>query len=100
MPRSRAGARYPKFKGKRCYGADLSQHTVNVLRAEKQLNLSYILDAYKNYPNKNKFIDKLYGSDNLRNLIHAGVGEPAIRKTWQKDLIKFKKVRQKYLLYP
>ena len=55
IPRSRAGAQYPKFKGKRCYGVDLSKKTVSSLRKEGHLNLAYLKDAYANYPDKKHF---------------------------------------------
>jgi len=105
IPRSRVGARFPKFKNRRCYGVDLSKLEIKDLRRKKRIDLSYILDAYKNYPDKkhffrkNNFIDTLYGSDALRKMIEAAKSEAQIRKTWEKDLSKFKKIREKYLLY-
>lgn len=106
VPRARAGAKYPKFKGKRCYGVDLSKRSVQSIRREKQLNLHYLLDAYAHYSDKkdfflkNRFFDRLAGTDRLRQQIKAGASEKEIRKSWQKDLKKFKKIRKKYLLYP
>ena len=106
VPRSRAGAKYPKFKGKRCWGVDLSSRSLNAIRREKELNLSYLLDAYRNYPDKrkfflkNRFIDKLAGTSTLRKQVASGVSESAIRKSWQKELNQFKQIRKKYLLYP
>ena len=106
VPRSRAGAKYPKFKGKRCWGVDLSSRSLNAIRREKELNLSYLLDAYRNYPDKrkfflkNRFIDKLAGTSTLRKQAVSGVSESAIRKSWQKELNQFKQIRKKYLLYP
>ena len=105
-PRSMPGARYPKFKGKRCWGVDLSRKSVASIRAEKRLNLSYLLDAYQHDPQKRKFflknhfIDRLAGSDQLRRQILAGKNEAEIRKSWQTDLATFRKIRAKYLLYP
>jgi len=106
VPKSRPGARYPKFRGKRCYGVDLSKINLKENRAGQKLNLGYLQDAYANTPNKkgfflkNRFIDKLAGSDQLRKQIRSGVSEKTIRKSWEKDLEKFKKIRKKYLLYP
>ena len=105
VPRSRAGAKYPKFKGKRCWGADLSSRSLGSIRREKELNLSYLLDAYQNYPNrrkfflKNRFMDKLAGTSSLRKQVVSGMSESAIRKSWQKELNQFKQIRKKYLLY-
>ncbi len=106
VPHSRPGANYPKFKGKRCYGVDLSRIKIKKYCPKGILNLGYLQDAYVNYPDKkgfflkNKFIDKLAGSDQLRKQILSGASEEIIRKSWEKDLEKFKKIRIKYLLYP
>jgi len=105
-PRSMPGARYPKFKGKRCWGVDLGSRSVSSIRAEKRINLTYLLDAYRHYPQKKKFflksgfIDKLSGSDQLRKQVMSSKSEAQIRKSWQADLAKFRKIRAKYLLYP
>ena len=106
IPRSRPGANYPKFRGQRCYGVDLSRTDFKTQYEKKRLNLSYLQNAYANYPDKkkfflkNRFIDKLSGSDKLRKQIESGVSEEEIRKSWEKDLVSFKKIRKKYLLYP
>ena len=106
IPRSRAGAKYPKFKGKRCYGVDLSKKSIYSLRKESRLNLTYLQDAYNHYPDKKhffshrKFFDKLAGNNKLRKQIEAGMAEKEIRESWQKGLLKFKQIRKKYLLYP
>jgi len=105
IPKSRAGAKYPKFKGKRCYGVDLSKTDIKKGSAGQKLNLGYLKDAYAHYPDKKgfflngKFFDKLAGSHQLRKQIHSGTSEKTIRKSWEKDLVKFKKIRKKYLLY-
>ena len=106
VPRSRAGAKYPKFKGKRCYGVDLSKINISKLRKKQQINLGYLQDAYAKHSDKKhffshrKFFDKLAGNSQLRKQIEAGISEEEIRKSWQKDLLKFKAIRKKYLLYP
>ena len=106
VPQSRPGAKYPKFKGKRCYGVDLSKTDFKKDRAEQKLNLNYLQDAYENSPNKksfflkNRFMDSLAGSDQLRKQIRSGDSEKTIRKSWEKDLEKFKQIRKRYLLYP
>ena len=106
VPQSRPGAQFPKFKGKRCYGIDLSKIDFRKDRATQRLDLSYLQDAYANYPDKkgfflkNSFINSLAGSDTLRKQIMSGASEDTIRKSWEKDLEAFKKIRKKYLLYP
>ena len=102
-PISREGAKYPKHQNKTCYGVDLANEPI---RMNGGINLSYLLDAYKNYPYKkkfflkSKFIDKLSGSNKLRQQILTGKSEKTIKKSWKKGLDKFKKIRQKYLIYP
>jgi len=102
-PRSIEGAsRYPKYKGLKCMGVDLRGEGVCVLNT-KQLNLNYLIFAYKNVFNKNKFFnsffEKLAGTDNLRRQIIGGVSVRDIRESWQDDIAKFKIIRAKYLLY-
>ena len=106
VPVPRDGAKYPKHKNKTCYGVDLSGVTVESVRTSNEMSLDYLLDAYKNYSDKEKFflknafIDRLAGSDELRKQIVAGKNEKEIRESWVDDLKQFKKIRAKYLLYP
>ena len=105
VPRPRAGARYPKHSGKRCYGRDLSGLSMRSLYTEKRIDLSYIVDAYRNYPDKrhfflkNHFMDKLAGSTKLREQITHGVSIGKIRESWSRDLKRFKVTRSRYLIY-
>jgi len=102
-PVSREGAKYPKYQNKKCYGVDLRGEFITT---SEGINLSYILDAYKNYRFKkkfflkNRFIDKLAGSSRLRQQIQAGKSAKKIKQSWQKGLKRFKTMRQKYLIYP
>ena len=100
-PKSRVGAKYPKFKNRVCYGVNLRDKKIK----NSQIDLSFILDAYKKYPNKksfflkNRFIDKLSGSNKLRLQIQKGYNQSQIRASWQKGLREFKKIRERYLIY-
>ncbi|MBU1667671.1 DUF1343 domain-containing protein [bacterium] len=102
-PISREGAKFPKHQNKTCYGIDLRVEQITV---DEGINLTYILDAYANYPYKkkfflkNKFIDNLSGSSSLRLQIAQGKSAKQIKERWQKGLEQFKTVRQQYLLYP
>jgi len=102
IPVSMEGAKYPKHKHKTCYGVDL-RSTLMDLSAD--IDLSYLIDAYKNYPNKdrfflkNNFFDKLAGSNKLRKQIKAGMTPHEIKKSWEKGLNEFKEIRKKYLIY-
>ncbi len=44
--------------------------------------------------------DRLAGTDRLRQAIDAGAGLDEIRSGWQDELEAFKRVRERYLIYP
>ncbi len=102
VPKSKVGAKHPKFINQRCYGVDLSRSRFN----KKRFTLAYLQDAYAKYPDKknfflkNNFFDALSGNSQLRKQIKAGLSEKQIRKSWQKNLNTFKQIRKKYLIYP
>lgn len=93
----------PPFKDQVCYGYELSEYAVSILRADAKLNLFWLMDLYKRLSEKtvffNDFFDKLAGNDELRKQIITGKTEDEIRKSWEEDVAKFKKIRKKYLLY-
>lgn len=104
-PRSIAGAsKNPKFKGQICGGEDLRLIDVENLREKKQLDLSFLLNAYSDLNGKtkffNSFFEKLAGTKQLRQQIIHGKSENQIRNSWQQGLDEFKIVRKKYLIYP
>lgn len=92
----------PKFKDQKCYGYDLHDFG-NVVRGLKSIYIFWIIDAYKNAPDKSKFFnsyfDKLAGGSTLRNQIIAGKSEDEIKKSWAEGINQFKQIRKKYLLY-
>ena len=102
----------PNHKDSVCYGLDLRNYDVNELRKSRQINLSWLIELYNAYPNKEVFFtpgrvnedvsafDLRIGTDQLRKQIIAGVSESDIRKSWEPGLKKFKAIREKYLLYP
>jgi len=100
-PVDKPGAANPPQKGQLCYGLDLTK-----IDARKQgFTLKYLISLYEKSPEKDKFflkgnfIDKLYGSDQLRKQLIAGVSEKAIRKSWEPALGEYKVKRKGYLLY-
>ena len=113
-PISRDGAKEPKLKDKLCYGWNLSGTPDQVLRqVDNRIQLKYLIEAYKKFPDKNKFFiapksgkweesffNKLTGNAKLMEQLKAGVSEKDIRKSWEPGLTKFKTIRKKYLLYP
>jgi uncharacterized protein YbbC (DUF1343 family) len=91
------GAKHPKHEAELCHGINLENTKVS------QINLQWLLDAYTSHPNKkeffNPFFTKLAGTEKLQNQIELGYTDDDIRKEWIRPLLKFKKVRAKYLLY-
>jgi uncharacterized protein YbbC (DUF1343 family) len=103
-PISKPGAAtHPKLEGLACRGMDLRSFREKPPR-EKTLSLSWLLFAYRNFPDSENFFipyfDNLAGTDRLRKQIMDGMDEQAIRATWQTDLETFREIRKKYLLYP
>ncbi len=103
-PQSGVGATHPPNEGKVCYGELIGNIAVEVLeKTEGQFRINWLMDAYKAYPDKDKFFTAFFvtlcGSTKLEEQIKNGESEYAIRKSWQKDIEAFKKIRKKYLLY-
>jgi len=112
-PTSRDGAKEPKLKDQTCYGWNLAGTDKEVLqKVDGKIQLSYLLEAYKLFPEKEKFFitpksgkptdyffNKLAGNDALQKQIIAGASEKEIRASWAEGLNAFKKIRKKYLLY-
>lgn len=104
-------AETPLFMNQVCYGIDLRNYDVSELRKTGKINLSWMIELYKNYPEKDKFFDRsisnqignidfLAGDANFKKQIMAGLSEEEIRKTWEPGLSEYKEMRKKYLLYP
>ena len=93
-----------------CYGLDLRNYDTRELRKSKKINLKWMMELYKAYPEKQNFfdksyskqigdIDKLSGTRNFKEQIISGKTEEEIRKSWEPELTNYKKMRKKYLLY-
>jgi uncharacterized protein YbbC (DUF1343 family) len=104
VPQSKTGAKNPLYEGKTCYGIDLSEIPDSTIRNYKQISLLLLKETYKNFPQKelffNNFFPRLSGSTTLKQQIIQNTDEKEIHDSWQADLLKFKKIRKKYLLYP
>jgi uncharacterized protein YbbC (DUF1343 family) len=105
-PMPNEGAKSSKCFNQLCYGWNLSGTKEDVLKnLNGKIQLKYLIEAYKLFPKKdsffltNNFFNKLAGNDVLMKQIKAGKTEKEIKKSWEKDLIKFKAIRKKYLLY-
>ena len=98
IPKPNQGSKYPPHNNKKCYGLDLRDNLL-----ERRLNLSYIIDAYKNTTNKSEFFNdyfiKLSGTKDLKNQIINNTSEEIIRKSWKDKIDEFKLIRKKYLIY-
>ncbi|MBN8679572.1 MAG: DUF1343 domain-containing protein [Chitinophagales bacterium] len=106
MPQPNKGNKNPLFAGNFCGGMDFRNLSVDSIRAEKKLNIRYLLDFYQEFPNKNRFFredlffDLLAGNRQLRGQIIEGKSEAEIRASWEEDLNLYRNIRKKYLLYP
>jgi len=99
-PVANFGAKYPKHKNSVCYGKDLQDEILNDV-----MTMKWIIEAYENATDKAKFFNtanftKHAGTQLLQKQIEAGLSEEDIKATWKNDIERFKKTREKYLLYP
>tara|TARA_R110002124_G_scaffold287323_1_gene472773 strand:+ start:151 stop:1329 length:1179 start_codon:yes stop_codon:yes gene_type:complete len=101
----------PLFMDQVCYGLDLRNYDTDLLRKSRQINLKWIMELYKNSPEKENFFDGSLskqmnnieiqiGSGLFRQQIIDGVPESEIRASWEPGLSNYKLMRKKYLLYP
>jgi len=98
-PQSNFGSKTPRYLNEECYGLDLSE-TENL----NSLDFSWLINAYNATTEKDKFFreekfNKLAGTVKLKEQIENGLTIEEIKASWQEDLIAFKKIREKYLLY-
>ena len=99
----------PPLINQECYGLDLRKYDTKIFKETGRINLSWLIEFYHAYPNKDKFfiqskngkfdIDRLAGSDKLRGQIISGETEKEIRDRWEPRLSQYKKMRKKYLIY-
>ena len=97
-PKPNIGAKDPMHNGKLCYGEDLS-----TIEKVNRLELKWLIKAYESTSDKkaffNSFFLKLAGTKKLQEQIEKGLPEHEIRKSWEKGLEDFKKMRKNYLIY-
>jgi uncharacterized protein YbbC (DUF1343 family) len=103
IPESVPGAKNPPLLGVKCFGTDLRDAIKKKLVPKPELNLDWLISAYTDFPQKDKFFtpyfDVLAGGPLLRQQIQKGMTTKQIRTTWKEGLTKFSKIREKYLLY-
>ncbi len=93
------GSSHPKHENKKCYGLDLRYIDIHLT----EINLKWLINCYREIEDKsqffNKFFDKLAGTNKLRQDIIKGLSDYEIKKSWEKDIANFNKIRKKYLIY-
>ncbi len=102
-PESMPGASDPPFKGEKCFGKDLRDAMKDKIVPAPRINLEWLIETYRNYPDKSRFFnsyfDILASGTLLREQIIKGMSAAQIRASWKDGLAKFRKIRAKYLLY-
>lgn len=96
---------FSKHEGEQLEGVQV--HILNRNEVDAvQTGITMLISVFKYYPksdwlkiNDEFFIDKLAGGDYLRLGINQGKGYGEIRNQWEEGLIRFKEIRDKYLLY-
>ena len=102
-PRSNAGAKNPPLKDKLCHGVDLRTSPSDERIWEREVDLGYVIDCYRQLNLGEKFFtpmfDRLTGTDYVRQMILQGAGADRIKASWSDDVERFKQTRKPYLLY-
>lgn len=97
------GAANPVLGGQECFGTDLSDAIEKGIVPSPGINLEWLLDAYRDFPDRdnffNNYFNTLAGGTALREMIESGCGSEEIKASWQADLESFRVIRKKYLLY-
>lgn len=91
----------PKYRNERCHGLHFTVTDRDKLDPIA-LSVSVLCAAQKLYPEEfkmTKYMDKLWGNEDLRAMISEGHDYHSILQTCEQGLTQFKKVRKKYLLY-
>lgn len=91
----------PKYKGKKCYGLHFTVTDKETLEPIA-LAVAVLCAAQKIYPEEfkmTKYLDKLWGNEDLRALVSEGHDFHTILQTCEQGLAQFNKVRKKYLRY-
>ena len=108
-PITKPGSKTPPFMNQQCYGFEYSPMDLLLIRngiSDQGLGLTDLITSYRSFSEKDKFFlpnnffNKLAGNDELMQQLKAGLSAGEIQLSWQDDLMVFKEIRKKYLLYP
>lgn len=104
-PRGTSGATHPKLEGQLCHGFLVTTDAAEARKkVDRRIELSWVMEAYRLFPDKDKFFisyfGKLAGTGTLEAQIREGWSEARIRQSWEPALSRFKSIRRRYLLYP
>ena len=101
-PMSKSGASKPMLEGQLCRGLDLTDFAHDYTVNPAQLQLEWLIDAYRQLKDKSFFTNYfrlLSGDKQLQRDIENGKSADDIRASWVSDLKTFKAIREKYLIY-
>lgn len=97
-------SKYPKFEGENCHGFFLGNKAASNVLEEKKINLEWLMKTYKDLTDQgveffNPYFNHHAGNNKLKEQLIDGVSIEEIRKSWENDILGFKEIRKKYLLY-
>jgi len=105
IPKPTSGAKHPKLEGEKCNGYDLEDFGEHYLRNFRKLYLHWIVAMYQESSNKTEFFRKdgffrlLTGDKEIRKMIESEKDANEIWASFQDEVLEFKLIRKKYLLY-
>ncbi len=102
-PQTFLGLNPPKYPGELCEGVYFAVTNKSLFEPVKA-GIALLVSLKKLFPgfqiNRNNFLDKLAGTENLRLMIENGSSYEDIINSCADELNQFKTKREKYLLYP
>ena len=101
-PKSTSGASKPLLEGQRCRGENLVEFAKDYAHNDNRLQMEWVIEAYQQLKDKSFFTNYfrlLAGDKQLQRDIENGKSADEIRASWKDDIMAFKAIRAKYLLY-
>ena len=93
------GAKYPKHRDILCYGIKLTN-----TKYLSKVRIDWLINSYNISNDKENFFGNSFheiaGNFTLEKQIKLGLSKVEIKKSWEAGLNNFKKIREKYLIYP